>query len=739
MGREERFGPGDCPSRDELRAYAEGPGDSEEIRRHLDWCASCSDAFSGMKSGSATLEFASAIATGPVAIGPSSEPDRYHLREAIGQGTFGIIRSARDTQLGRDVAVKTIRQDIRPEDYDVVALRFDREARITGLLQHPGIMPVLSYSRNGEGRPFYAMPLIRKATLHNEIEAFHRQAMRGDPALRSIAFRELLGRFLVVCEAVGYAHARGVIHRDLKPGNILVGDFGETLVADWGLAKVIGLRGQPIPENLASLPPIPAGIELTGEGGKLGTLGYMSPEALAGDIDRIDTRSDVYSLGAIQFRIVTGALPSRGRFPARLRAWSPLLSIADKARKDEPADRYQSAEELADEVRRWLADEPVQAHPDPPHVRLARWARRHRAPAAAILVGLLLTVVGSSVFSAVLSGKNRDLREAGERATANYQRAIAHLTRLIDSVRENITNLGSERALQAPEMDETRFRLLDGRRRELDNAQEAVLDMGDPDLICRLGNLRVDLGQIYFKQGRTEPAVGDMEAAVILARKAVELRPDDATRVFLAYALYRSGRMAHAMHDPEKTDVFLAEALDLYESFHGPAKAFDRFEVIGTIGAIEKDRMNPAAPVTLARAIAIYRDEVPEEAKAQGNCRRIYAGNLLNLAQLDLLTGVEERTRRGLDAASEALDVLEALTREEPENHETSLWAAQARWLLGEIEMARGEKDAALAAFRDAVGRLEVLHDRVPSDKQIQNYLERFRKALRYFESQPNP
>ena len=225
--------------------------------------------------------------------------------------------------------------------------RFVLEAEITGNLEHPGIVPVYSLGRNAEGRPYYAMRFIRGESLSVAIRRFHKKfseeiaRSRRQSALRrskwGIEFRQLIGRFLDVCDAIDYAHSRGVLHRDLKPANIMLGHYGETLVVDWGLAKVIGKSDVPAPSRPMAISIRSAGTmrrndaerEGTQQGTTIGTPAYMSPEQASGLIDQLGPASDVYSLGASLYELLTGQVAfhekkisagdrqgARGRFSA---------------------------------------------------------------------------------------------------------------------------------------------------------------------------------------------------------------------------------------------------------------------------------------------------------------------------------------------------------------------------------------------------------------------------------------
>jgi WD40 repeat protein/serine/threonine protein kinase len=280
---------------------------------------------------------------------------------------------ALDPELERQVALKHLRSD---RAFDAVSQsRFLLEAKLTGRLEHPGIVPVYGLGRYADGRPYYAMRFIEGETLKRAIERFHGTGSEGparDAGEREIAFRRLLSSMIDACNAVGYAHSRGVVHRDLKPENIMLGRFGETLVVDWGIAK-------PLPD-LALEPDgsLPLGVlgddsSLTQPGSAVGTPQYMSPEQAAGDAAKVGPASDVYGLGATLYCVLVGHGPfptgnladvleraRRGVFPAprRLRrTLDPVLeAICLKAMALAPEDRHASPLELAGEIEAWLAD-----------------------------------------------------------------------------------------------------------------------------------------------------------------------------------------------------------------------------------------------------------------------------------------------------------------------------------------------------------------------------------------------
>lgn len=290
--------------------------------------------------------------------------ERYASFSLHATGGIGRIRVAQDRQLGRKVAIK----DLLPEWSSNLDLqrRFLKEAKITGQLEHPGIVPVYELSSSGDGSPpFYAMRFVKGQTLLEAIREYHHLPV--DDAKDSLRLIDLLNAFVAVCNTVAYAHSRGVIHRDLKGQNIILGEFGEVIVLDWGIAKLTDeIEEQPAP--LEAKKDFVADETLPGIA--LGTPGYMAPEQMQGLNFPIDHRADIYGLGAILYEILAGQPPFAGEDidslidrmlnddpepPGQLAAQVPrnLEFMCLRALAKNPDHRYDSALEMADGVRRW--------------------------------------------------------------------------------------------------------------------------------------------------------------------------------------------------------------------------------------------------------------------------------------------------------------------------------------------------------------------------------------------------
>ncbi len=402
------------------------------------------------------------------------QPGRYSLpHEAVGhdpqtaasaelgRGGIGRVFVAHDEHLGRDVAVKELLPRasssagaVSGPHLSTAMIRFLREARVTGQLEHPNVIPVYELGRRPDGAFYYTMKIVRGRTLAEAL------AEAGDAEART----KLLGHFVDVCQAVAYAHSRGVFHRDLKPENVMLGEFGETVVLDWGLAKVRGkadLRGEEAERAVTVLRDAEAGK--TVDGTAIGTPAYMSPEQAHGEITAVDERSDVWSLGAMLYEILIGRPPFTGQTAVEIiakvtrdtippvRETAPqapveLASVCDKALQRDPRRRYAGAKAIADDVEAYLVGGRVGAHEYSLGELVSRFVKRHRA--AAIAVGTLFaaTVTALVVVSAALEETRRaHLRGAYHLAQAH----VAKADQLVDEGRLVEARLHAVAALES--------------------------------------------------------------------------------------------------------------------------------------------------------------------------------------------------------------------------------------------------------------------------------------------------
>ncbi|HTR54233.1 MAG TPA: serine/threonine-protein kinase [Kofleriaceae bacterium] len=382
---------------------------------------------------------------------PEVDAALYRTEREIARGGMGRISAAEDRRLGRPVALKEL---IDPASDQTT--RFEREAIITARLQHPGIVPVYEAGRWPSGEPFFAMKLVSGKPLDQVIDAAPRLGDR----------LALLPRLAAACDAIAYAHSQRIIHRDLKPSNVLIGEYGETVVIDWGLAKDLDAAETPLsqtrgPRAFVERPSQPKtstnSSTLTVAGAVMGTPAYMPPEQARGE--PVDQRADVFALGAMLYHLLAGKPPYSARTAtevlasAALGRFTPLAqrvkkvplelrAIVERAMAPSPHDRYPNAGELADELRRFLTGQLVDAHRYTALQRVGRFVKRHRAAVTISVIAIAGFVIGGSIaIGHIVQAKNE--AQAAERV-ANARRVAAE--KLIDytlgSVRAELSTIG---------------------------------------------------------------------------------------------------------------------------------------------------------------------------------------------------------------------------------------------------------------------------------------------------------
>ncbi|HEX6812132.1 MAG TPA: bifunctional serine/threonine-protein kinase/formylglycine-generating enzyme family protein [Planctomycetota bacterium] len=399
---------------------------------------------------------------------------RYTVRKEVGRGGMGCVFSAEDRELRRRVAMKVLMQGNAPgEPGSTSARRIDRtvrflgEAQVTAQLDHPGIVPVHELGIDAQGSLFFTMKLVRGNNLARVFESV-RTGKGGWTRTRA------LGVLMKVCDAMAFAHSKGVVHRDLKPANVMVGRFGETYVMDWGIARVLGrdddhdvrfvdppasTQGQPQAAPGNDEPSLPEPPLVTRDGRVMGTPAYMAPEQAAGLVDEISPRSDVYSLGAILYHLLAGIapyMPTEGEATPRTvlshvlggppipirdldrSAPEELVAICGKAMSRNAATRYATALELGQDIQSYLERRPVSAQ----RLTLVRairlWVERNHGIAATSAAALVLMAALAVWFVAGLDQSRRETQRLADvmSARALIEEAEVDLTPLLPESRE---------------------------------------------------------------------------------------------------------------------------------------------------------------------------------------------------------------------------------------------------------------------------------------------------------------
>ncbi|WP_169972815.1 serine/threonine protein kinase [Tautonia rosea] len=627
---------------------------------------------------------------------PFVPPQRFEILGLHETGGLGLIWRARDRVIGREVALKTLRPDRAGTEH--ARSRFVREAQVTGQLEHPSIVPLYDLSSSGN-TPFYVMRFISGRTLSQVATDYHHRRKEGQ--VKPLDLVSLLDAFVGVCRAVAFAHRHEVLHRDLKGQNVVVGEFGEVFLLDWGLAKQVGEVG-----DLSGTAPSEGGDsgEDTAPGSAVGTPGYMAPEVARGAGST--KKSDIYGLGAVLYSLLTGRAPYSGSSvnqvlrkiittdPSPIRSIHPeapaaLEAICKKAMARNPDDRYDSAEEVSTEVRRWLADEPVHAYPEPWGVRFARWARRRKTTVIAVAIFLTTAALVAALAAILLWQEEQRTAAAKELAEQNAELAQREQLR----AEQNAQRAEDEQLLA--EQNAELARTVSADALALVQAVEWVL--ASTESLHRFRKDLLDSGSRTFRDE--------------LARN-----PDDTTTVSQAADVFLYTANVFRLEGNDSTaDALYQEAAELLNQLIAadPADPAPRLRLVNTLKdwAVLRSRTGPQAEANALyqQAMAALEplrgpeDELPE-------VRRSLARILLNQSVSLELIGDQHAAlnaaRHATDLFAELVDL--PLTGRHPYDplmlaRALTLSAARERD-LGQIERAKDIHVQAVRAY-DAVNK----------------------------------
>ncbi len=668
---------------------------------------------------------------------PEVSAQHYDPGKEIARGGMGKIVAAEDLRLGRPVAIKQL---LEPSQEQIT--RFQREALITARLQHPGIVPVYEAGRWPSGEPFFAMKLVQGKPLDKVIA----EATKLEDRLA------IIPRLAAACDAIAYAHSMRVIHRDLKPGNVLLGDFGETVVIDWGLAKDLDASDSFESANRKPRKNRPSiSIERTGSstltvaGAVMGTPAYMAPEQARGE--QVDQRADVFALGAMLYHTLAGVPPYNARtatdviaaaalgkvIPLRDRernAPADLVAIVERAMAQEPSARYPEAGELAHELRRFLTGQLVDAHRYTAWQKVLRFVKRHQA---AVTVSAL-ALAGFAVGGTIAVRRIVEARDVAERssqiATTRKQAAEKLIDYMFSDMKERLSDAG-------------RLDLLAGLGTEVKRYYNLLSSMpgGMPaEDEIRMAEAIQLIGTAEHISGNPDQALATWKearervVAVVGSDKTEKTRP---LRRMIARFDYETGRI---FQERGKLDIALGyfeQSQTAYEALH---KEDPMSKQILLETADVRDRMGDLLRIDgkIDEAFEAYSEAKKERLKAasQGGGRISDENFALSMSHFKLGSVYVNRgaSAAGLEEYLQALELREDLLEADPNNVELQQAVLDVRRELGELQRNLGDDASAIESYRKALPIIAALvrQDPTNTDWQYQrgNLLSDFGFAL---------
>lgn len=678
------------------------------------------------------------------------ERRRFYVLRTHAEGGLGVISIALDTELHREVALKEIRSERAHESRS--RARFLLEAEVTGQLEHPSIVPVYSLGFDEQGRPFYAMRFIGGESLLEAIKRLHERASARPNGRRRrvmrLELRQLLERFVTVCLAVEYAHKRGVVHRDIKPSNILLGQYGETLLMDWGLAKVL--------EESSSLEVIRVDDSSLAEhvhdgkcedetlpGAVLGTPGFMSPEQAEGRSQDVGPTSDVYSLGATLYTLICGCTPfgtggfeeirrrtMQGTFPAprKVKRGIPkaLNAVVLKAMALRPKDRYLSARALGEDVRRWLADETVTAWAEPFWTPMIRWLTTHRVKVTAVAAAGLVGLLSLLAFSLFQASKNKELRRSNEQLREERQRVYLQFDIALRAVQELLREANSLGTNEPIPPEGFRKQMLMTARDYYEQLLPALRNDPVPRSQLALAQVSREIGLITSLVDNKQSAIEPVQTALTIYHRLLARDPYNPlyrkliseTLAQLSQLWIQLGSTDEAIGAMERalriSKVMLEDRPEDLESLSWQA------ELLNSMARMHGQLAWGGSVIAEHEAAIALADRVVKADPGSKLYRSRLASYHAHRADACIVVGDFEKARSSLEVS---LGIRSQLAVELPQDRRSKQLLAASLHKLGVYHRARAEYELALAYFERALRLHRELAAIDPSQMDAQNSL----------------
>ena len=629
----------------------------------------------------------------------SLDRGRYVLTRFLGAGGLGRVWKAYDRHLRRAVAIKVPQSG--PAWCPGTRDAFEHEGRITAGLEHPSILTVHEIAQSDEKTPYSVMRLVGGRTLEAMISEFHLAPAKSDPRRTSLLWNELLRHFITVCNAIAYAHEREFIHRDLKPQNVMVGRFGEAVVVDWGLARSLVNQPEMVVTGMGDRP---SGHPSADTSSREGTHAYMSPEQAGGETSL--PPSDIFGLGAILYSILTGRAPyiqganedhagylariRATRFPAP-RSVNPsaprsLEAVCLKAMSPRPEARYASASLLAEDVARFLADEPVSAYPEPPQARMRRWLKRHRTPVAAVFVAAVVAV------PLLIGGYAQEMKARG---VAQERGRLALVT--VDKTRKVLIE---DEIMRQPTMAAPREKLLaiqteffEQLRAQLDADRGAGADDRE-----QLADASESHASVLAATGAKDRAIALYQEALAI-RQALPAFPAQRQRDLARLHAELGGLLSEVGPVWKAVDA-LTESIRIRTKLldQQPADAELRRELARSwadLATLRRDHgQQPEAELAFEKSCGLLETE-PERPPDDPALRTELGRSLLNRAMLRAECG---RTAEALSDAGRARDLARELVRSNSRDYRARSLLGRALDRVGVLQADTGLVEEALAS-----------------------------------------